>query len=145
MLRKSNKPTRDEALSLLETTRRQESILSVALNYLAAGGPPDARTVITEGQDRYELRAYGLDRADGGILVVTFHHPGQRPYSSAHYLDDYRASMRRALAAGIERDWRMFEALNGFCGLRDRANMPPTPAEALVQATGSRGWPKEGA
>jgi hypothetical protein len=54
---------------------------------------PDAteRQREPDGPARYTYRLYRADSPCGGILIVTFRHPGQRPSSTAHYFEDYRS------------------------------------------------------
>lgn len=83
-------PTKQELVDENRRIKQEASILFLALGCLAGGDVPDAEEWADEpgGEFRYQFRLYGATRADGGIVVVTYHHPQQRPGTTAHYLED---------------------------------------------------------
>lgn len=66
---------------------KSEGLLGIALN-LTLHGKPDATEQCSHEGDRWKLQLYGARRAEGGLVVETFYHPGQSPHSAVHYLED---------------------------------------------------------
>jgi hypothetical protein len=67
--------------------RERNTLLSHALTILTQKIQPNAREVVREKDGaRYIYAVYGATQPHGGILIVTFHYPGQRPGVDAHYL-----------------------------------------------------------
>jgi hypothetical protein len=55
----------------------------------------------SDKRDKYTARLYHPCAPHGGILLVTFEYPGQRPSTTAHYFEDwYRETLRCARALG---------------------------------------------
>ncbi len=81
------KPTYDELLSERDRLAKSEGVLSLALNLLVRGKAEVIEQVSHDG-GRWKLSLFGAARADGGIVIETYLHPGQAPHSAAYYLDD---------------------------------------------------------
>ena len=83
------KPSKMVARELLTDTQEKLNIAELALHYLGSNAQPDASEGFPHGEDgRYELNAYGLTRACGGIVVQVWHCEGQTPSTSVYRLDD---------------------------------------------------------
>lgn len=81
------KQTRLELEQERDRLREQNTLLSHALTILAQKMQPNAREVVREKDGgRYEYAVYGATQPHGGILLVTFHYPNQRPSVDAYYL-----------------------------------------------------------
>ncbi len=94
---------------------KSEGLLGIALN-LTLHGKPDATEQCSHEGDRWKLQLYGARRADGGIVVETFYHPGQSPHSAVHYLEDLTRIPVRLSEGGM----KYTEALSGLRYTRDR-------------------------
>ena len=94
---------------------KSEGLLSIALN-LTLHGKPDATEQVSHEGDRWKLQLYGARRADGGLVVETFYHPGQSPHSAVHYLDDLTRIPARLSDGGM----KYTEALSRLRSARDR-------------------------
>jgi hypothetical protein len=81
------KPTYDELHAERDRLARSEGLLSVALNVLIRGKAEATEQVSHDG-GRTKLQLFGASRADGGIVIETYYHPGQASHSAAYYLDD---------------------------------------------------------
>lgn len=82
--------TRDELQAECARLRTENTVLLHAVNILQRRCAPNARETVKEKDgDRYVYEAYCVTAAHGGILLVTFHYPGQRPLTSAYYLESY--------------------------------------------------------
>jgi len=109
---------------------KSEGLLSSALN-LTLHGKPDATEQCSHEGDRWKLQLYGARRADGGLVVETFYHPGQSPHSAVHYLDDLTRIPGRLSEGGM----KYTEALSRLRSTRDRiVNESERPAHALMPA-----------
>jgi hypothetical protein len=49
----------------------------------------------SDKRDRYTARLYHPNQPHGGILLVTFEYPGQRPSTTAHYFEDWASETFR--------------------------------------------------
>lgn len=88
--------TRAEAIAECNRLNRENGVLSVALS--AAMNEKAAATETARHQDRrYVFRLYRATGAHGGIVVETFHCKGQKPSSTAHYLEDLLAAYRQRI------------------------------------------------
>ena len=94
---------------------KSEGLLSIALN-LTLHGKPDATEQVSHEGDRWKLQLYGARRADGGLVVETFYHPGQSPHSAVHYLDDLTRIPARLSDGGM----KYTDALSRLRCARDR-------------------------
>ena len=94
---------------------KSEGLLSIALN-LTLHGKPDATEQVSHEGDQWKLQLYGARRADGGLVVETFYHPGQSPHSAVHYLDDLTRIPARLSDGGM----KYTEALSRLRCARDR-------------------------
>ncbi len=94
---------------------KSEGLLGIALN-LTLHGKPDATEQCSHEGDRWKLQLYGARRADGGLVVETFYHPGQSPHSAVHYLED----LTRIPAPLSEGGMKYTEALSRLRATRDR-------------------------
>ena len=95
---------------------KSEGLRGIALN-LTLHGKPDATEQCSHEGDRWKLQLYGARRADGGLVVETFYHPGQSPHSAVHYLEDLT---RIPPARSAEDGMRYTEALSRLRSARDR-------------------------
>jgi len=87
--------TRDQAVERANANREEAGILSLALGYVANGDKPDhVEDWWIDGEDHYRAQLFGAKRADGGIVVITFRHPGQRPHTIAKYVDRWDGDCR---------------------------------------------------
>ncbi len=93
---------------------KSEGLLGIALN-LTLHGKPDATEQCSHEGDRWRLQLYGARRADGGIVIETFYHPGQSPHSAAHYLEDLTRIPARLSEGGM----KYTEALSRLRATRD--------------------------
>jgi len=75
-----------ELETALRTAENDASLLGKALNHVV-NSKPDAVERVKDGDCKYTLSLYGSTRADGGIVLCTFHAPKQPPDTQAHYLD----------------------------------------------------------
>jgi len=80
---------------------KSEGLLGIALN-LTLHGKPDATEQCSHEGDRWKLQLYGAHRADGGLVVETFYHPGQSPHSAVHYLEDLTRIPGRLSEGGMK-------------------------------------------
>ena len=94
---------------------KSEGLLGIALN-LTLHGKPDATEQCSHEGDRWKLQLYGAHRADGGLVVETFYHPGQSPHSAVHYLEDLTRIPGRLSEGGM----KYTEALSRLRATRDR-------------------------
>ena len=94
---------------------KSEGLLSIALN-LTLHGKPDATEQVSHEGDQWKLQLYGARRADGGLVVETFYHPGQSPHSAVHYLDDLTRIPARLSDGGM----KYTDALSRLRCARDR-------------------------
>ncbi len=109
---------------------KSEGLLGIALN-LTLHGNPDATEQCSHEGDRWKLQLYGAHRADGGLVVETFYHPGQSPHSAVHYLDDLTGIPGRLSEGGM----KYTEALSRLRATRDRiATESERPAHGLMPA-----------
>lgn len=67
-----------------ETLTRENCVLGSALNYLAR----DEFQFIGKSH-HHTVKLAGATDAHGGIVLLTFSPPGQRPYTTAQYFDDW--------------------------------------------------------
>lgn len=74
---------------------RENGALTVALRYMTLRDTPDIDERTRVGDWGYRARAYGLDRADGGVLVIEFRCTGQRTSVHAYYADTWSSSTLR--------------------------------------------------
>lgn len=81
------KPTYEEVLAERDRLTKSEGVLSIAINLLVQG-KADATEQVSHDDGRWRLSLFGAARADGGIVIETYYHPGQAPHSAAYYLDD---------------------------------------------------------
>jgi len=75
----------------VEQLKRTLSSTEIAAS-LALTTKPDYREVIRDDYDKrakYDIRAYGLTRCDGGYVIVRFSCPGQRDSVSFHLFDTW--------------------------------------------------------
>lgn len=82
------KPTYDELHAERDRLAQSEGLLSLALNLLLQGRKAEATEQASHDGGRWRLQLFGAARADGGIVIETYFHPGQAPHSAAYYLDD---------------------------------------------------------
>lgn len=82
------KPTYDELHAERDRLARSEGLLSLALNLVLQGKRAEATEQASHEGGRWRLQLFGAARADGGIVIETYFHPGQAPHSAAYYLDD---------------------------------------------------------
>jgi hypothetical protein len=73
---------------------RENDILQHALQCAAHGNPDSVEWWEHDG-GRYSAKLYSGRAPHGGILLVTFYYPGQRPYTSAAYFDHWYSEVRR--------------------------------------------------
>ena len=111
----SKKPTYAELDAERSRLATSEGLLTVALN-LTLHGKPDATEQCSHEGDRWKLQLYGARRADGGLVVETFYHPGQSPHSAVHYLEDLTRIPARLSEGGM----KYTEALSRLRSARDR-------------------------
>ena len=111
----SKKPTYAELDAERSRLATSEGLLTVALN-LTLHGKPDATEQCSHEGDRWKLQLYGARRADGGLVVETFYHPGQSPHSAVHYLEDLTRIPGRFSEGGM----KYTEALSRLRATRDR-------------------------
>lgn len=85
-------------LELAEANKRA-SLFMEAL-HLALTTKPDAieKFKTPDNAGRYEVSAYGLMRASGGVVIIKFIHEGQNDTISAVSFDDFRNDYREAAA-----------------------------------------------
>ena len=81
------KPTYEELLAERDRLTKSEGVLSIAVNLLVQG-KAEATEQVSHDCGRWRLSLFGAARADGGIVIETYYHPGQAPHSAAYYLDD---------------------------------------------------------
>jgi hypothetical protein len=109
---------------------KSERLLGIALN-LTLHGKPDATEQVSHEGDQWKLQLYGARRADAGIVVETFYHPGQSPHSAVHYLDDLTRIPARLSDGGM----KYTEALSRLRSARDRiVYESERPGQALQAA-----------
>ena len=109
---------------------KSEGLLGIALNLMLHGKPDVTEQCSHEG-DRWKLQLYGSRRADGGLVVETFYHPGQSPHSAVHYLEDLTRIPARLSEGGM----KYTEALSRLRCARDRiVSESGRPAHALTPA-----------
>lgn len=111
----SKKPTYAELDAERARLAKSEGLLGIALN-LTLHGKPDATEQCSHEGDRWKLQLYGARRADGGLVVETFYHPGQSPHSAVHYLEDLTRIPARVSEGGM----KYTEALSRLRATRDR-------------------------
>ena len=70
--------------------------------HLSQTTTPDASETVCLGDDRYRIDVYGSDRADGGIVVQRFIHPGQSDTIDAWYYDEWRQGCRDRIGLSTE-------------------------------------------
>ena len=116
----SKKLTYAELDAERERLAKSEGILGIALN-LTLHGKPDATEQCSHEGDRWKLQLYGARRADGGLVVETFYHPGQSPHSGVHYLEDLTRIPARLSEGGM----KYTEALSRLRATRDRIVYEP--------------------
>lgn len=82
--------TRDELAAECERLREKNTVLSHAVQFLLEKKRPNAvETVRERGGGRYAYQAFDVTAAHGGILLVTYFYPKQRPMTTAHYLEGH--------------------------------------------------------
>lgn len=111
----SKKLTYAELDAERERLAKSEGLLGIALN-LTLHGKPDTTEQCSHEGDRWKLQLYGAHRADGGLVVETFSHPGQSPHSAVHYLEDLTRIPGRLSEGGM----KYTEALGRLRIARDR-------------------------
>jgi hypothetical protein len=95
--------TREELAAECERLRTENTVLSHALTILVQKSTPNAREVVREKEgDRYVYEVHGATQPHGGILLITFHYPRQRPHVSAYYLENYARNMSIVLHEKLE-------------------------------------------
>jgi hypothetical protein len=82
--------TREELAAECVRLREENNVLSHAVNFLLRRARPNAvETVREKDGGRYDYQAFDVCAPHGGILLVTFYYPNQRPSTTAHYLESY--------------------------------------------------------
>lgn len=84
-----------------DAAQRTANLYLTAVNLISREQPTVTETVKL-GDDYYVLEVYGADRADGGVLVHTFQHPGQADSVSVDYFDSWRADVRSRVGHSAE-------------------------------------------
>lgn len=88
--------TRDELAAECERLRSQNTVLSHAVDFLLNRIEPDTIEAINEEDGgRYAYQVFDVCAPHGGILLITYSYPGQRPSTWAHYLERYASEARR--------------------------------------------------
>jgi hypothetical protein len=80
-----------------ERAEREASITQHGL-YCAMHSKPVATETWrgdSDKHDKYTARLYHPTAPHGGILLVTFEYPGQRPSTTAHYFEDWASETQR--------------------------------------------------
>jgi len=108
---------------------KSKGLLGIAL-YLTLHGKPDATEQCSHEGDRWKLQLYGARRAEGGIVIETFYHPGQSPHSAVHYLEDLTRIPGRSSEGGM----KYTEALSKLRVARDRIVYEPVRTGHSQQA-----------
>jgi hypothetical protein len=92
------KQTKIELEQERDRLREENTVLSHAVQFLLERKRPNAiETVREKDGGKYAYQAFEVTAPHGGILLVTFYYPGQRPHTSAHYLDRYLRDGRALL------------------------------------------------
>jgi len=82
------KPTKTELEAECDRLREENTILSHAMDFLLRCVRPNAiETVREKDGGKYVYQAFEVTALHGGILLVTFYYPGQRPSTTAYYLE----------------------------------------------------------
>ena len=119
------RPTHAELTAEVALLQRSESLLSVALNLIVNNRPNATERVRIAAGEYYTFKLYGARRADGGMILETFHCKGQQPHSAVRYLDDMLS-----IANSITQDLRIRCALERLGIARNRLLNEPTNAES---------------
>lgn len=77
-------PTKQQLFERAEQYSRENCVMSWAMNALVNG---ECHRI--GKSHHYTVQTCGEDAAHGGIAIVTFSPPGQRPYTTAHYFDEW--------------------------------------------------------
>lgn len=113
--------TREELAAECVRLRTENTVLSHAVDFLLARKRPNAvETVREKGGGNYAYQAFDVCAPHGGILLVTYFYPGQRPMTTTHYLARY----------GHDRHW-LPEQLDHRCAVERLQRK----AHALQRAT----------
>lgn len=92
-----------ECESAYRTASRESTLSAIALNAIVGG---EEITTIRKGA--YTAKIIRPTSACGGIVVITFRHPGQLPSSSAHYIDEWCEIRNRPAPSYPDADNREF-------------------------------------
>lgn len=101
-MRKMSKAAKAEGYDKLSTER---DLLAVFAWHTVNHHVPDATEVVLDGESTYLFQLYGSMRANGGILAVTFQHPGQANSVDVYNFDDWlRVVAKMPFGIGINTD-----------------------------------------
>jgi len=84
------KQTREELAAECVRLQEESTVLSHAVQFLLDRKRPNAVETVREADGgKYAYQAFEVTAPHGGILLVTFYYPGQKPSTTAHYLENY--------------------------------------------------------
>jgi len=83
---------------------------------------PDATASWPEATDtgRYEATLYAATAPHGGIVLVTFHYPGQRPHTAPYYLENWHANVMGNRVLPLEIKVAASDLMRAACSARAR-------------------------
>jgi hypothetical protein len=89
----SRRETRAEAIARADAAQRDLGVQQLAVRFLACSVAPDFETTVTDSHGgTVHVRAFGLARMDGGIVVLVWREGGQNvahfPRVEASYMLD---------------------------------------------------------
>lgn len=104
--------TKADLRNEVERLRLAEHKANIALNAMAEG------EILTVGKaGHYTVKLAGIQRAEGGVVLIRFAPPGQKPYTSVEMFDVWGKWVREA--AGFSNDTE----LHALRGLAERATV----------------------
>lgn len=112
-MRKYTFASRQEAEEAVKRKESECHRLHIALAAVLAGEVQG-----TFRRAPYIVRLVGAQRAEGGVVLVTFAPKGQRPFTEAHYLDAYYADISRNAARSPNKDLNNLASLLGEASRR---------------------------
>ena len=116
--------TRQDAEDAAKSKESECHRLRVALAAVLAG-----EVQATFRRAPYTVRLVGAERAEGGIVLVTFAPKGQRPFTEAHYLDAYYRDISHNAARSPNPEYSKLASLLGEACRRRFEILHPTPQE----------------
>jgi hypothetical protein len=139
---RARKATRAELEERAARLSREADVLSSALRFVTLDATPDLdeTSSVRIVTDRYRIRAraYRLDRADGGIVLITVRSPrgSSSPSVHAYYADDWSEQTLRRGHSCLDESAAFFRAFAQKIKNRYHDMVLEAAAEGVARAAG---------